>query len=343
MLTEEKSQLEEKNDNSTGNTISIASYSVYFSLEENEKLKAKVVDDDMVIAKLTKEKLQLKEELQSLKEREPVKDIGIQFDYIVPSIGKRYIIIINICFIYMYTDNLECLSDVNIASKKLFLIQGDRPQLLNWERYGLRIGVSGGSLPSTETAEVAVVALVGGQFVFPKKTVLVSAVYAVSVSRPLLKALRLEMQHCVDLSRGVKTKYLKFAIAPVSTPSLPYQFSIVDGGEFSEGKWYGSINREKFCLVSIVGSLTNGEEGGDEEEEQEGEENGGDHNGGNQNGGGDHQQKEGEQLGAGNMEEEEEEGKEDGNQQHDEREQQPRQGERIEAKGQQSQEDVKES
>ena len=68
MLTEEKSQLEEKNDNSTGNTISIAPYSVYFSLEENEKLKAKVVDDDMVIAKLTKEKLQLKEELQSMKD-----------------------------------------------------------------------------------------------------------------------------------------------------------------------------------------------------------------------------------------------------------------------------------
>ena len=68
MLTEEKLQLEEKNDNSTGNSISIASYSVYFSLEEIEKLKAKVVDDDMVIAKLTKEKLQLKEDLQSMKD-----------------------------------------------------------------------------------------------------------------------------------------------------------------------------------------------------------------------------------------------------------------------------------
>ena len=258
---------------------------------------------------------------KKLKEREPVKDIGIQFDYIVPSMGKRYIIIINICFIYMYTDNLECLSDVNIASKKLFLIQGDRPQLLNWERYGLRIGVSGGSLPSTETAEVAVVALVGGQFVFPKKTVLVSAVYAVSVSRPLLKALRLEMQHCVDLSRGVKTKYLKFAIAPVSTPSLPYQFSIVNGGEFSEGKWYGSINREKFCLVSIVGSLTNGEEGGDEEEEQEGEENGGHDNGGPENGGGRQQYLERdarEQQGAAIVEQKEE-GEGDEKEQNDER------------------------
>ena len=258
---------------------------------------------------------------KKLKEREPVKDIGIQFDYIVPSMGTRYIIIINICFIYMYTDNLECLSDVNIASKKLFLIQGDRPQLLNWERYGLRIGVSGGSLPSTETAEVAVVALVGGQFVFPKNTVLVSAVYAVSVSRPLLKALRLEMQHCVDLSRGVKTKYLKFAIAPVSTPSLPYQFSIVDGGEFSEGKWYGSINREKFCLVSIVGSLTNGEEGGDEEEEQEGEENGGHDNGGHENGGGRQQYLERdarEQQGAAIVEQKEE-GEGDEKEQNDER------------------------
>ena len=198
----------------------------------------------------------------------------------------------------MYADNLECLSDVNIASKKLFLIQGDRPQLLNWERYGLRIGVSGGSLSSTETAEVAVVALVGGQFVFPKNTVLVSAVYAVSVSRPLLKALRLEMQHCVDLSRGVKTKYLKFAIAPVSTASLPYHFSIVDGGEFSEGQWYGSINREKFCLVSIVGSLTNG---GGEEEQQ----NGGHDPESHENGGG-RQHVEGdaarEQQGAANME-----------------------------------------
>ncbi|XP_019860962.1 PREDICTED: uncharacterized protein LOC109589298 [Amphimedon queenslandica] len=182
-------------------------------------------------------------------------------------------------------DNLECLSDVNIASKKLFLIQGDRPQLLNWERYGLRIGVSGGSLSSTETAEVAVVALVGGQFVFPKKTVLVSGVYAVSVSRPLLKALRLEIQHCVDITgKPALVSRLRFAIAPISTPNLPYHFSIVNGGEFDHDDWYGSINRYKFCLASIVG-CTNGEGGGEgdewegegitEEEEEEGGRGGG--------------------------------------------------------------------
>ena len=74
----------------------------------------------------------------------------------------------------------------------------------------LRIGVSEGSLSSSETAEVAVVALVGGEFLLPKNTKLVSVVYAVCVSGPLLKALRLEIQHCMDLSRPGLSKYLKF-------------------------------------------------------------------------------------------------------------------------------------
>ena len=150
------------------------------------------------------------------------------------------------------TDNLDCLSDVHIAGKKLFLIQGDTPQLLNWEEFGLRIGVLEGTLTSTETAEVAVVALVGGQFVFPKNTHVVSAIYAIAVSKPLLQPLRLDLQHCVNLVRPSQTKYLKFAIAPVNTPSLPYEFSPVEGGEFTVNTYYGSIYRDKFCLVGIV-------------------------------------------------------------------------------------------
>ena len=151
---------------------------------------------------------------------------------------------------------MECLSDVQVAEKKLFLIQGDKPQLMNWEKYGLRIGVQEASLSSTETIEAAVVALVGGQFQFPPNTVLVSAVYAVSLSKPLLKRLILEIQHCIDLTgRPALSHYLKFAIAPVNTPRLPYQFSLVEGGEFSSNSWYGSIQRKKFCLVCILGLL----------------------------------------------------------------------------------------
>ena len=157
-------------------------------------------------------------------------------------------------YFIQFIDNLECLNDVQVAEKKLFLIQGDKPQLMNWEKYGLRIGVQEDSLLSSETVEAAVVALVGGQFQFPPNTVLVSAVYAVSLSKPLLKRLKLEIQHCIDLTgRPALSRYLKFAIAPVSTPSLPYQFSIVEGGEFKPHSWYGSIQRKEFCLVCILG------------------------------------------------------------------------------------------
>ena len=187
------------------------------------------------------------------------------------------------------TDKLDCLSDVQVAERKLFLIQGDKPQLMNWEQYGLRIGVEKESLLSSETVEAAVVALVGGQFQFPPNTVLVSAVYAVSLSKPLLKRLILEIQHCVDLTgRPGLSRHLKFAIAPVSTPSLPYQFSIVKGGEFSSNSWYGSIQRKEFCLVCILGLImvTMGSIGG-----QNGHEEG--DGGGGGGGGGQSQQQQG--------------------------------------------------
>ena len=122
------------------------------------------------------------------------------------------------------------------------------------------------------------VALVGGKFVFPKNTVLVSAVYAVFVSRPLLKPMKLEMQHCIDvIEKPGLSSHLKFAIAPTNTQSLPYHFSIVDGGEFNGTKWYGSINQKEFCLVSIVGIKSNGGEEEEQEQQQKEEENGGGH------------------------------------------------------------------
>ena len=88
---------------------------------------------------------------------------------------------------------------------------------------------------------------------FPKNTLLVSAVYAVRVSKPLLQPLRLDVQHCVNLVRPSQTNYLKFAIAPVNTPTLPYEFRAVEGGQFTINSYYGSIYRHKFCLVGVVG------------------------------------------------------------------------------------------
>ena len=99
--------------------------------------------------------------------------------------------------------------------------------------------------------------------------------YAISASH-LLKSLKLEVQHCIDLSDPSLCKYLKFVVAPVHTSSLPYQFCIVEGGEFPANGRYGSIERSKFCLLGAVakeknGGQGNGEQSNGEQEQSNGE------------------------------------------------------------------------
>ena len=94
--------------------------------------------------------------------------------------------------------------------------------------------------------------------------------YAISASH-LLKSLKLEVQHCIDLSDSSLCKYLKFAVAPVHTSSLPYQFCIVEGGEFPANSRYGSIKRSKFCLLGIVGEETGEKDDGEQEQNNEGQ------------------------------------------------------------------------
>uniref|UniRef100_A0A1X7SYW9 Uncharacterized protein n=1 Tax=Amphimedon queenslandica TaxID=400682 RepID=A0A1X7SYW9_AMPQE len=230
----------------------------YFKIIKD--LRAKVSDNELYTAKLMKEREQLQERVTSL-EKQSIKETtcSSQFNYMIPSMDK-----------------LKCLSDaLQVAERQLFLIEGDKPQLMNLKKYGLRIGVQEESLLSSETGEVAVVALAAakGQFQFPANTVLVSDVYAVSLSKPLLKQLKLEIQYSIDLTGQPDfTQYLKFAIAPVSTPSLPYQFSIVEGGEFSSCSGYRFIQVNEPCLVcTLQDKSTNGgaSVNGDTEEREE--------------------------------------------------------------------------
>ena len=138
-----------------------------------------------------------------------------------------------------------------IGGEETFLIQGDSAHFFNWEQYGLRITVLEGTLSPTDTCEVAVRALVGGQFQLPEDTELISAVYSISVSKPLLKQVILEIQHCADLVTHDHTSYLSFATASVNT-GPPYQFNLVEGGQFHTGDQYGSICLSQFSLWEIV-------------------------------------------------------------------------------------------
>ena len=164
--------------------------------------------------------------------------------------GSRYDVSIIYC-----SDVID--TNVTIAGQKLFLLQGDRSCSFLWEEYGFRLHCPKGAV--SKDTEVAVTALVNGNFKAPKGTVLVSAVYAISVSKQLLKSLVIEMQHCVDLQNIGQTSHLKFVRAPLK--SL-YHFSIIDGGSFSVGNRYGSIKRDDFCAVGIIAEMSNGSSNG---------------------------------------------------------------------------------
>ena len=108
--------------------------------------------------------------------------------------------------------------------------------------------------PVIEDKKVAVTTLIEGQFEFSPKTKLVSVVHMISVSKPLVEPYKLEIQHCVKLETQGQANCLHFVRAPYSLTTLPYQFTLIEGGQFTPGSRYGiiDITCESSCLVAIV-------------------------------------------------------------------------------------------
>ena len=138
-------------------------------------------------------------------------------------------------------------SSITVAGQKLFHLQGNISHSFLWENYGFKLVCPEGAV--SKDTKLDVTALVRGNIKVPEGTVLVSAVYAISVSKPLLKPLTIELQHCVDLRNTGQTGCLKFVRAPQESP---YQFSIIDGGLFSVNSRYGSIECAQFCFFGII-------------------------------------------------------------------------------------------
>ena len=145
---------------------------------------------------------------------------------------------------------LDCLDDVHIGGETVHLIKGSHTQSFNWTKWGIRMCFSENSLPSDETCEVDVKALVGGNFKFPSDCAeLISAVYAISFTRKLAEPVRLEIQHCALLKEESQFKYLSFVKAPRIPP---FEFSLLEGGSFDLNSQFGFIILEQFCLISII-------------------------------------------------------------------------------------------
>ena len=141
---------------------------------------------------------------------------------------------------------------MHVGNKTSFLIQGDCPQFFNWDECGLRISIPRGTLSSKETNQISVTALVGGQFTFPEGTELISAVYSILITKPLLKPVKLEIKYQANIVTKDHTNCLSFVNASPMQPAPPYKFQVLKGGEFRPGNQYGSITMSHYCCFGII-------------------------------------------------------------------------------------------
>ena len=170
----------------------------------------------------------------------------------------------------MFKNLVDNLRGVIPAGDTIFILRrNSQRQVFSWERYGLSLSAPAEILPSSETCKVAITALAGGDFEFPKGSQLVSAVYVISISKTLLKPLTVNIQHCVALETPEQCKSLQFVRATLNNGGLPYQFKILQGGQFTPESQYGSISCTQFSLIGILFG------GNGEEDNTEGQNGGG--------------------------------------------------------------------
>ena len=134
----------------------------------------------------------------------------------------------------------------------VFYVHGNKKQYFDWKECGCRFFVPQGALSPTETCSVAVKALIGGRFILPEGTEIVSALYAISAERKFQKEMKIEIEHCLLLESETQTKLLHFVNAHQTEPGTPYIFHIQKGGEFRLNDSYAALCQSEFSIIGLV-------------------------------------------------------------------------------------------
>ena len=146
------------------------------------------------------------------------------------------------------------LSQVNMMKKRLYTVTGSSDEVLRWEEHWVTIHVPAGVVQPWTCCDIAVILILEGKFVFPYNHTLVSAIYAIGTSCELLKPIKIELQHCVNVTEGNKGR-LRFAKAKNDDFNPPYEFQTCGNGVFPAGSQYGSLECDSFSLYTILMSI----------------------------------------------------------------------------------------
>ena len=138
-----------------------------------------------------------------------------------------------------------------MIAEQVFEVKGEKAHLLQWEKHGFSMHIPEDSLLPNETCAVVVKAIAGGNFRYPADTEPVSAIYSISLSKPLRYPARIQLQHCVVLN---DPECLTFAVA---SHDSPYIFNEVPQGNFEKNIFWGWIDRQEFSLVTALRRMFN--------------------------------------------------------------------------------------
>ena len=127
-------------------------------------------------------------------------------------------------------------------------------QTFQWTRYGFNLHVPADSLPpDVDCCILHIYASISGQYQFPDRQQLASAIYWVRCELPcqFKQQLTAKFQHCAKKSYSNK---LMFVRAVCSQKTLPYTFMNVEGrGSFTDQSSYGIIQLDHFSGYAVTG------------------------------------------------------------------------------------------
>ena len=153
---------------------------------------------------------------------------------------------------YMSTAVWE-LRGVEVCGEKTVVVNSSHTQQIEWKGFGLKLTILEGSLPAdVQKCMITIKASLTGQYEFPEKSHLVSAVFWLRCE-PMLKFTKLitvEIQHCAR-SENVDNLNLKFVRAVCSQKQLPYTFKQLKGN-FTSHSSYGVIELGSFSGLAIT-------------------------------------------------------------------------------------------
>ena len=152
--------------------------------------------------------------------------------------------LIKVCEYLGYLRGMSVIGETSI-------LVTNQAQSFQWEGYGLKLHVPNGILGDLEYCRLFIKVGLSGEFKLPENTCLVSAVYWID-SKPRCKfskpGIRMEIQHCSKSDHST----LSFVRAKCSQEVLPYEFSVLKGGEFSSPDSYGSIQLLHFSGIGVT-------------------------------------------------------------------------------------------